>query len=252
MSATIVVMGNSVIAHLGRVAPAVVLAMLLSGCGSARTATPAEPAPGVSDAPSASTSEPSEREREAATSPVQPHRDTSGSSFGVDRVHWPATAKGAYKLMNALPQTLSGEPLELTYQRGEEEFGAEANAQYGDRASLSVADEYVTSDTESGKPELFSSGDLLAARFGLVFGCAKRSYRGTIKPLDGGLGPGFGSSRESSKPMWFSCEIEGAEGDDNFTGFAVGWTSAKAAWLVIADDKKKARLVIAGLDAPTK
>ena len=30
-------------------------------------------------------------------------------------------------------------------------------------------------------------------------------------------------------------------GDDNFKGHAVGWTSRKAAWLVIAADQKVAR-----------
>jgi hypothetical protein len=53
--------------------------------------------------------------------------------------------------------------------------------------------------------------------------------------------------------MWFSCKIDGAEGDDNFKGHAVGWTSKKAAWLVIAKDEKTARSLIAGLNgAPTR
>ena len=155
--------------------------------------------------------------------------------------------------MKSLPKTLGGESLRVDYQRGGEEgSGPQAIAAYGDGAGLTVADEFMTKDTESGEPELFSADDQLAASFGLVFACAKKSYRGTIKPLPGGYGPGYGSSKKSSEPRWFSCKIEGAEGDDNFKGHAVGWTSKKAAWLVIAKDQKTARSLIAGLHSPTR
>ena len=60
------------------------------------------------------------------------------------------------------------------------------------------------------------------------------------------------SSKKSSKPMWFSCEIDGAQGDENFRGHAVGWISKKAAWLVIAKDEKTARSLITGLNGPPK
>ena len=63
----------------------------------------------------------------------------------------------------------------------------DASAQYGAGNSISVADEYTTTDTESGEPELFTADQLLAAQFGLVFACAKRSYRGTIEPSEGGV-----------------------------------------------------------------
>ena len=154
--------------------------------------------------------------------------------------------------MKSLPKALGGESLEVSYQPGHEESGPEASATYGDMAGLTVAEEYTTNDTESGEPELLTADALLAARFGLVFGCAKNSYQGTIKPNDGGYGPGFGSPQKSWKPMWFSCQIDVAEGDDNFKGYAVGWTSKKAAWLVITKDQKTARSLIAGLDAPTR
>ncbi|SDT11015.1 hypothetical protein SAMN04488543_3056 [Friedmanniella luteola] len=172
----------------------------------------------------------------------------------MDKVSWPATTQGALKLLNALPQTFRGEPLEVfsSPTEEEEEYGASASAQYGDDNSISVTDEYTTTDTESGEPELFTAEQLLAASFGLVFACAKRSYRGTIKPLEGGQGPGYDSPARSSKTNWFSCRIDGAEGDDDFTGHAVGWTSKKAAWLVIAEDEKAARTIIAGLEASSK
>jgi hypothetical protein len=231
-------------------APIGVLVMLLVGCGVTDTATPTAPSVSATE----SSSNPTPDSSPAEESDRLGHRDTSGPSFGVDRVGWPATAKGAYKLFNALPQTLRGETLQVYYQPADkdEEFGATAGAQYGEATTISVSDEYITSDTESGEPELFTADQLLAASFGLVFGCAKKSYRGTIQPLEGGSGPGFGGSKRSSKPMWFSCKVDGAEGDDNFKGHAVGWTSRKAAWLVIAEDEKAARSLIAGLEMPTK
>jgi len=155
--------------------------------------------------------------------------------------------------MDSLPKTLGGETLKASYDRGGEEgFGPRAIATYGDNvAGLTVAEEYMTSQSASGEPELLTADTLLAANFGLVYACAKKSYRGTIKPLRGGYGPGFGS-KKSSKPMWFSCNIDAAEGDDNFKGHAVGWTSEKAAWLVIAKDEKTARSLITGLHSWTK
>ncbi len=183
---------------------------------------------------------------------ARPRVDTSGPSFGVDRIRWPATAAGAHDLMQTLPQTLRGQPLQLDFQPGEVEFGAEASAEYADLASLAVADEYVTGDTESGKPELFRAGDLLAAQFGLGLGCAKDSYEGTIKPLDGGRGPGRGGSGRSPSSPWFSCRVDAAEGDEDFTGYAVGWTTTKAAWLLVAEDEKVARALVEALVPPEK
>jgi hypothetical protein len=227
------------------------LVMLLTACGASETATPAAPSAAVTQA--APEAGPRSAPPRSTTRDPAP-RDTSGASFGVDEVSWPANTQGALKLLHALPQTLRGEPLQVSSSPAEEEeeYGASATAQYGDDNSISVTDEYTTTDTESGEPELFTAGQLLAARFGLVFACAKRSYRGTIEPLEGGQGPGFDSPARSSKPNWFSCRIDGAEGDDDFTGHAVGWTSEKAAWLVIAEDEEAARAIIAGLDAPSK
>jgi hypothetical protein len=174
-----------------------------------------------------------------------PAWDTSGPSFGVDLVPWAATAKGALALLDALPDRLGGKPRHVHFSPADEEFGAQAIADYPDVASLSVTDEYITTDTASGKPEPASARDLLAASFGLQFGCLKASYRGTIKARDGGIGPG--TTKESPKGMWFSCAIAGAEGDENFSGHAVGWISKKAAWLLIAKDENMTRSLITHL-----
>jgi hypothetical protein len=50
-----------------------------------------------------------------------------------------------------------------------------------------------------------------------------------------------------TKPVWFSCTVAGAEGDDTFTGAAVGWTSRHAAWLVLAHNPDAARSLVAAL-----
>ena len=222
--------------------------MLLAGCGGTDTAMPAAPSVTVAESSSSVASEPVPEQRPGGRGTW----DTSGPSFGVDRVVWPAGAEGAYELLVALPPTFRGEALDTYYSPAEEEYGASAGAQYGQAQSITVRDEYVSSDTESGKPELFTADQLLAATFGLVYGCDEKTYRGTIEPLEGGFAPGYGSSPRSSEPRWFSCRIDGAEGDDNFKGHAVGWTSKRAAWLVVAEDEKAARSLIANLEAPDK
>lgn len=234
--------------HVGSAALAGALVALLVGCGATETAAPADPVattPGTSASPTA-------QDPRGDASGSSPRRDTSGPSFGVDRVAWPADAKGASKLLNALPQTFRGETLQAYYAPAEEGFGASAGAQYGSVNSINVFDEYVTSDTGSGKPELFRAEQLLAASFGLGYACAEGKYRGTIELFGGESEPDLDGSKRSSKPGWFSCRIDGAEGDEDFKGYAVGWTSKKAAWLVIAEDEKAARALIASLEVPTK
>ena len=240
--------GRSAVLHVGSGALMGGLVAVLVGCGVTGTATPAD---SVAPAPVTSPSPTAQDEREDASGGPS-RRDTSGPSFGVDRVAWPATAKGASKLLNALPPTFRGETLETYYAPAEEDSGASAGAQYGQVNGISVFDEYVTSDFESGKPELFQAEDLLAASFGLVYACAEGSYRGSIELFGGEEEPDSDAPKRSAKPGWFSCRIDGAEGDENFKGHAVGWTSKRAAWLVIAEDEKAARALIAGLEVPAK
>lgn len=47
--------------------------------------------------------------------------------------------------------------------------------------------------------------------------------------------------------VWFSCAIDGAEGDEDLTGHAVGWTSGETAWLVVAKDKAAAASLVDAL-----
>ncbi len=51
-----------------------------------------------------------------------------------------------------------------------------------------------------------------------------------------------------SEPVWFSCRMDGAEGNSALTGQAVGWTGGrKTAWLVIGRDEQFARTLIEAL-----
>jgi hypothetical protein len=120
--------------------------VLLAGCGRGDTTTPvATPSLTVSATPSA----PADREP-PTPSEASPTWDTSGPSFGVDRVEWPATAKDAYKLMKSLPESLGGQSLKASYQQGGgQRSGPGAIATYGEVAALTVENEFMTNDTAS-------------------------------------------------------------------------------------------------------
>ena len=166
----------------------------------------------------------------------------SGPSFGADRVRWPGTLDGARAVLAKMPKTLGGKAGEVLYNSGDRDDPArDAGVGYGSLGSVAVFEEYTTDDTASGKPAVMSASSLLSASFGLMYGCAKGTYHGTAPhPMYPRGGPGM-SEHPLKRPSWFSCRIDGAEGDDGFSGYAVGWTSKKTAWLVVAKDEKTAR-----------
>jgi hypothetical protein len=130
---------------------------------------------------------------------------------------------------------------------GEDPPARDAALVYGTAGSVAVYEEYRTTDTSDGKPRIESANNRLSAGFGLVFGCTKDSFRGTApKPSYPQGGPGV-TKKPVTTDIWFSCTIDGAEGDDNFTGQALGWTSKKTAWLVIADSQTTARDLVQAL-----
>jgi hypothetical protein len=148
-----------------------------------------------------------------------------------------------------MPKELAGDKGQEYYNSGagEDPPARDAGLVFGEYGYVSVSEEYVSRDTPSGKPELYSANNQLSASFGLMYGCAKGSYRGTApKPSYPHGGPAV-TSRPLTRPVWFSCRIDGAEGDDGFSGYAVGWTSKKTAWLVVARDQKTTRLMMAAL-----
>jgi hypothetical protein len=147
-----------------------------------------------------------------------------------------------------MPKTLGGKAGEVSYTSGDRDDPArDAGVSYGSLGSVTVFEEYATDDTGSGKPGVMSASTLLSASFGLMYGCAKGTYHGTApRPMYPHGGPGM-SEQPLKRPSWFSCRIDGAEGDDSFSGYAVGWPSKKTAWLVVAKDEKTARLLMAAL-----
>ena len=223
-----------------RVAAGLLLALLLTGC-SADVPVPApSPAP-ASPSPSATRASPS------ASPSGGTGWNAEGPSFGVDRATWPGTVKEAEPLLQDLPESFEGFAREIARPPGETgelgESGPSTGAQYGDQRSLSIAEAFTTTDTEDGKPTTMSAHDLLAANFLLVMACAEGSYQGTARPAEGGLGPAPGS-KPGKEPVWFSCAVEGAEGDEDLTAHVVGWTSGKTAWQVLAPDEASLRSLV--------
>jgi hypothetical protein len=148
-----------------------------------------------------------------------------------------------------MPKEIGGEKGKRYYNSGagEDPPARDAGLIFGKFGSVSVYEEYVSRDTPSGKPEVFSANNLLSASFGLVYGCAKSTYRGTApKPSYPHGGPAA-TRRPLTRSVWFSCRIDGAQGDDQFSGYAVGWTRGKTAWLVVAQDESATRAVVAAL-----
>jgi hypothetical protein len=150
----------------------------------------------------------------------------------------------ARMLLNSVPKTLDSHPHKTYTDPGDRYY---AGLDYGTFGTVTVAGEQMTRDTPSGKKELMSANNVLAATFGLSLSCAKGSYRGTAPhPGYAHGGPGV-TDKPLTKPVWFSCRVDGAEGVDNFTAEAVGWTSRKTAWLVVAHDTSAARSLAAAL-----
>ena len=213
---------------------AALLAACCFGCGQGETAAPGAPtSSSVVPSPSAS---PSASQSKMWTA--------DGPSFGVDRARWPTTVQAAGPALTRLPKTFAGKAVKTHSSPAEadedEETGATAGADYGDQVSLDIFEAYTTTDTESGDPQRLSAQDLMAASFGLVLGCAKGTYRGTAPSGEDGLGPAV-PEKPSADPVWFSCAVDVAEGDDDFVGHAVGWTSGETAWQVLGPDEATVR-----------
>jgi hypothetical protein len=154
---------------------------------------------------------------------------------------------GAKVVLDRLPHTFAGQARQSYASAGEDDSGPEASALYGEKISVYVSQEYITDDTEDGSRELFRARDLLAANFMLGLSCSEDSYRGNALPLGD---DGYPSIRRG-KPVWFSCAVDGAEGDEDFTAHAAGWTSGTTAWLVLAPNSDTVRTLVTALHDAT-
>lgn len=160
-----------------------------------------------------------------------------GRSFGVDRVDWPDSIDGARALLAGLPDDLAGEARDdMAF---EDEFAEEfASVSYGGgRTSVMASDgdfDGISEDTDAQ--------DTLGAMFGLGYGCDVDTYEGTIER--DGIVPGP-DPVAADTVAWFACRIDGAEGEEDFTAHAVGWTSTTdIAWLVVGDDELSVRAMV--------
>jgi hypothetical protein len=143
-----------------------------------------------------------------------------------------------------MPTRLVGQTRQLFTDPRDKDF---ATVTYGKNDSVVVSGEHITAERSHRKPEPGSANNSLSAMFGIGLGCAKGTYRGTApRPAYPGGGPGV-TSKPLSRNVWFSCRIDGAEGDDSFTGNAVGWTSHTTAWLVVGQDEKTAQALVDAL-----
>ena len=215
---------------------------LLVGCGSSQTAAPPPEAPSNSTtaipapAPSAS--------------PSQPGADgwsADGPSLGVDRAAWPTTVKASRAVLDRLPHTFAGQTRGNYLTPGEDGSGAETGVDYGEDVTVTVSEEYTTDDTADGSRELMTARDLLVATFMLGLACSEDSYHGNALPRGDDGYPKV----SAGKPVWFSCAVDAAEGEENFTAHAAGWTSGKTAWLVLAPDSDTVRSLVTALHDAT-
>lgn len=207
-------------------------ALTVSGCGgNDGTATPA---PALA---SPSTAAPS------ATTPTGKQWSAKGPTFGVTSASWPTSAPAAAEVLERMPEKLDGQSRRVLSSDGvdgEDRYGAEASLTYGDPddISVSVSEAYVSQ--EDGETYPISARDALAARFMLGLACGEESYRGNALPLSD---EGYPKVKRG-EPVWFSCAVDGAEGEEDYRAHAVGWVNGKTAWLVITPTANKTRTLV--------
>jgi hypothetical protein len=236
--------GRSVMSSssIRRAAGVAVVATVLVACGS--TSPSAKPKDRV-----AVTTGPSESQAPAAAM-----WSADGAFFGVDRTSWPGSMEDARTLLAALPAEIGGEARQyLPKFSDSEEFEGEpagvgdesAVVSYGQDLSVLVSDDTFSGGPET-PPEVVGAQGKLAATFGLVYICDPDTYEGTIKPHPEFPVPGS-SEVAATTPAWFSCRIDGAEGAEDFSAQAVGWTSGKTAWLAVGPDDAAVREFVTAL-----
>jgi hypothetical protein len=170
-----------------------------------------------------------------------------GSSFGVDSTSWPGSLEDAREVLAEMPEELGGEAPQLMLPGGPDEDEVEeavSGVFYGDERNVLVSDDSLADG--AGVPEGAGAQASLAAMFGLVYSCDPDTYEGTIKPHPEFSAPGF-SEVDGTTPAWFSCRIDAAEGAEDFSAQAVGWTSAKTAWLIVGPDDAAVRELVTAL-----
>ncbi len=120
-----------------------------------------------------------------------------------------------------------------------------AGVSYGERMSVLVSDDTFAGEP-GAPPEVVGAQGKLAAMFGLGYTCDPDTYEGTIERHPEFPVPGY-AQVDATTTAWFSCRIDGAEGAEDFSAQAVGWTSSKTAWLAVGPDDVAVRELVMAL-----
>ncbi len=162
-----------------------------------------------------------------------------GKTMGIDTVDWPQDVEGARALFKRMPEQLAGMRL-----RRPQFYGNSTGVEYHTGGKSASA--WVMGTDKSVKDPKTA----LSVMFGLGLACEKGTYAGTAIPMTGGYGPGIptGDAPTPAEGLWwFSCTVDAAEGDPEFTGQAVGWVSGDIAWLTVSTDERIAQSLIEAL-----
>jgi hypothetical protein len=165
-----------------------------------------------------------------------PTAQGAAGALGIDVVNWPGRLQGAKQLFRRMPDRLLG-------VRGRHPgfYGPSAGVVYG-REDNGVTAYVMGTDRQVKDPKA-----VLSFMFGMGFACKKGTYLGTAPQSRYGGGPDFDQPR-SLKPSagvwWFSCAIDGVEGDPESTGYALGWVSGDLGYLTATPNKAAAHALI--------
>ena len=149
-------------------------------------------------------------------------------------------------VLAGMPERLGGEERELMLPEPDQAEADHAGVFYGGERTYVLVSDDTFSGEAGAPPEVAGAQAKLAAMFGLGYVCDADTYEGTIEPHPEFPVPGY-SEVEATTPAWFSCRIDGAEGAEDFSGHAVGWTSDKTAWLAVGPDDEAVRELVTAL-----
>jgi hypothetical protein len=215
--------------------PVVLAAMVLlvSGCGQQGDAG-SSPAPRTS-LPATSATPHKTTDSQSNATPTR----GAARAMGVDTAQWPGTLAAAKPLFARMPREIAG--MAAHYP---DYAGNSVGVTYG--PSADGAEAYVMgTDNEVKDPTA-----VLSFMFGMGFACKKGSYAGTAPPSRYGGGPDidFGGAYDpKNQAWWFTCIIDGTEGDPTFTGHALGWVSGDLAWLVTTPDETTTETLVTAM-----
>lgn len=167
--------------------------------------------------------------------------DPSGSApsadpkaLGVDSVNWPEDAAAAIALFRAMPKRLAGLPRFIEINRPGS--GGDQYLGYGNRRGGVNIIAMAPFGEGPDRPD----PNELVAMIGLMYKCRPSTYAGSFPVEHGRV-----VAEPGDEPGWFRCAARGSEGDPNFRGMVMGWTSRDIVWLLTADNENLARAVVA-------